>query len=520
MGKRMLFLLILPVLVFSLAGLAQAWQGRMGGMGDPFGLVADESDYLIHPAKITNGQGMRFYGDYRLTYTGVLNWDDELDLFTPAGALLSNFPKETSGNELRHEALLGSSFPLGSGRMGLFFQYSGKRGDYDGKQVEFFAPATFYYDRYDLKSNLDNFALRLLYGLPVGGLKLGGEVQFAYRQEEQEIIFNEDFGGFRNLWTNPFQGGLSLAGWRDFFPFMLPYESHYWEALLKGSLEGKVGPLDVELTLKGGFLFAGDNTYEYQLQSPIGTLVDGFRLRGDVTGWRLGGDLWARYPLSQDLSLPFLVSIDFQDKSRDGDGPSLATGTYSYNSDEQSLHITIGGGLDKELAKGARIAAGIYYNYLQGKNEIKFNQFPTAGGFVDYDYTDFPSSFESQVMLRLAGELALSHAVTLRMGLTPFIGWVREDYTFSSFVSPLATGFTDDVSTDGLHWGIGASIGGTIKFKSITLEPFINGGWQQVHLKGSGDSVINTGVVTTLIDMSKDRDEWSIGGGLSVLFGL
>jgi hypothetical protein len=518
MGKRILFLMILPVLVLALAGVSYGWQGRMGGMGDPFGLVEDESDFLIHPAKIAKGEGIKFYGDYRFTFTGETDWDDELDIFLPTGTLINAFPRGTSERELRHEALMGSSFPLGPGRMGLFFQYSGKRGDYDGKQEEFFAPATFFHDKYDLQSDLDNFALRLLYGLPVGGLKLGGEVQFAYRQEEQEIIFNEDFGaGVRWLWTNPFAGGLALSGWRDFFFFMLPYESRYWEALLKGSLEGKVGPLDLEFTLKGGFLFAGDNTYEYQRQTPIGTLADSSHLRGDVRGWRLGGDVWARYPLAQDLSLPFLVSIDFQEKTRDGDGPSLASGSYSYNSQERRLHLTIGGGLDKELSKVAKIAGGIYYNYLQGNNDIQFKQ--AAGGFADYNYTDFPSSFESQVMLKLAGEFELSPLVTLRMGLTPFIGWVREDYTFSFLASP-AAGLTDDVSTDGLHWGIGASLGGTIKFKPITVEPFINYGWQQLHLKGNGDSVINTGVVTRFFEMNKDRDEWSIGGGFSVLFGL
>ena len=59
-------------------------------MGDPFGLVADESDYLIHPAKIANGQGVRFYGDYRFTYTGVTNWDYHLDAFTPPESSLAS----------------------------------------------------------------------------------------------------------------------------------------------------------------------------------------------------------------------------------------------------------------------------------------------------------------------------------------------------------------------------------------------------------------------------------------------
>jgi hypothetical protein len=118
-------------------------------------------------------------------------------------------------------------------------------------------------------------------------------------------------------------------------------------------------------------------------------------------------------------------------------------------------------------------------------------------------------------MLRLAGEHEFSPMVALRMGLNFFYGWVNEDYKFYySF-----TNYTLDVSPHGSHWGIGASLGGTIKFKPITLEPFIAGGWQQLHLKGGGDRVDATGILN-LYDMSKDRDEWNIGGGFSVLFDL
>jgi hypothetical protein len=187
-------------------------------------------------------------------------------------------------------------------------------------------------------------------------------------------------------------------------------------------------------------------------------------------------------------------------------------------SQEQSLHLTVGGGLDKELAKGARIAAGIYYNYLQGNNDLQVTRYIAAGGWINYDSSDFPASFEHQVMLRLAGELEFSPAVTLRMGLTPFYGWVRENFKFT-YLASAATGFTDNVPTDGYHWGIGTSLGGTIQFKPITLEPFINGGWQQLHLKGDGDRVDATGLVY-LYDMSHDRNEWYVGGGLSILFGL
>lgn len=355
----------------------------------------------------------------------------------------------------------------------------------------------------------------------MGGFKLGGEVQIAHRQEENKALYDEDFGGgSRWLWTNyPWDG---LYWYENNFPLMLPYDSQYWEALFKGSLEGKVGPIDLEFTLRAGFPFGGENTYEYE-QAPNGTPVAGFDLKGDVTGWCIGGDVWLRYPLAEDLSLPFLVRVDYQEKTRDGDGPGLLglTGSnYSYKNQEQSLGITAGGGLDKKLAKGATIAAGIYYSYLQGDNNLKLRQDLGGGAWSNYDYSDFPASIEHQVMLRLAGELALSPVVTLRMGLAPFFGWVRQDFKYSYLNSALF-GYTDDVPTDGYHWGIGASLGATVRiYHGFAVEPFINGGYQQLNLKGDGDSVNSSGVITDLYDMSKDRDEWSIGGGLSVLFDL
>jgi hypothetical protein len=310
MRKRYLVML-LPLLVLGLAGVAHAWQGRMGGMGDPYGLVQDESDFLIHPAKIVKGEGIKFYGGYQFTYTGVLKWDNEVDTFTPAGVLTRSYPRDTSGDELRHEALVGSSFPLGPGRMGLFFTYDGMRGDYDGKDTVLDPVPLIYHDTYDLKSDLDNLAFRLLYGLPVGGFKLGAEAHIAYRQEENKALYyTQTAGGGYNQWTNYIFGGIGpdivgigTGGYNDLFPFMMPYNSSYWKALFKGSLDGKVGPFDLEFTLRGGFLFGGDNKYEFDYQRPIGTPDWRFDLKGDVTGWQIGGDLWLRYPLAKDTPL-------------------------------------------------------------------------------------------------------------------------------------------------------------------------------------------------------------------------
>jgi hypothetical protein len=385
--------------------------------------------------------------------------------------------------------------------MGLFFAYDGMRGDFDGHED---ALATSHFAEYDLTKNFDNVALRLLYGLPVGGVKLGGEVQFAYRQDENK----NDMPGRVNyiLGTANPQSNLT--------PFQLPYDSKYWETLLKGSLEGKVGPLDLEFTLRGGFIFAGDNNFMLTQGSII--VHDG---SSDVTGWRIGGDLWARYPLAKDLSLPFLVRLDYQSKTREGVG--LRDGNanhYPYESQEQSLHLTIGGGVEKEFGKGTRIAAGIYYNHLQGEYDITLREITGIGGQV-WDHRGYPDSIEDQVMLKLAGEFELSPLVTLRMGLVPFYGWVKEDFTFNRGIPNPS--YTDRTALNGDHWGIGASFGATFKFQRFSFEPFVNGGYQQLKLDDDGgERTTSAGTIAQLWEMDKTRNEWSIGGGFSVLYDL
>jgi hypothetical protein len=456
MGKRIFFLLILTVLVFALAGTSAAWQGRMGGMGDPYGLVADEADFLTHPAKIAKGEGTRFYGDYRFSYTGVMDWDYP-DAF------------EIPGNEQRHNALLGAAFPLGAGRMGLFFTYAGMRGDFDGESSG---------EVIQLKSRFDDFALRLLYGLPIGGFNLGGEVQFAYRQEKNEI-YDHTFD-LEESWVND-----------NWIPeYIYPYDSHYWEALFKGSLERQVGPLDLEFTLRGGFIFGGENAW---FRDTINEDEEGgWDVDGAVKGWRIGGDLWLRYPLGDGLTLPVLVRVDYQQKTRDGDGPGFGDydGDYiAYEHKKTDLAITAGGGLDKEFGKDTRIAVGLYYNYLQGRDE--FVRFENG---VEEESETMPDVTEHRALLRIAGERRLSPVVVLRAGINGFYGWRILK----------GAGEYDDFSADGSHWGVGASVGGTITLKRFALEPFISGGFQGLDLSGEG-------VV---------RNEWNIGGGFSILFDL
>ncbi len=495
--KKTLVLIVVVFLLTGLAGIGQAWQGRMRGMNEPYGLLEDESDFLIHPAKIAKGEGVKYYGDYRFNYTHVEDWDYDLDMLTPAGALMGFYNYDGSGEEYNHNSLLGAAFPLGPGRMGVFFTYDGSRGDYDGNE-DLLGLSNFV--KYDLNKDLNNFALRLLYGLPICGFNVGGELQFAYRQEENENAMP----GHLNYTLGTALPMFNLT------PFQLPYDSKYWEALFKGSIDGKLGLLDIDCTVRGGFIFGGDDTFKLTQNT-----IYVHDSSGDVTGWRIGGDMGARYPLAEDLSLPFLVRVDYDDKTRDGTGTRTdGAWYYPYKSHEKNLHLTAGGGVDKELCKGARIAAGIYYNYLQGDYDYTLKE--ALGGAVGqvWDHSDYPDSSEHQVMLRLAGELEVSPAVTLRMGLAPFYGWVKEDFKFNT------TSYTDDISPNGYHWGIGASLGGTIKLKPITLEPFVNFGYQKTKLDDNGDRKNSVGTTTNLWDMDKSRNEWSIGGGFSVLFDL
>jgi hypothetical protein len=120
-------------------------------------------------------------------------------------------------------------------------------------------------------------------------------------------------------------------------------------------------------------------------------------------------------------------------------------------------------------------------------------------------------------MVRLAGEHEFSPLFALRMGLEGFYGWATQDVTFSVFSTPGT--LTVDLSSHGSHWGIGASVGGSIRFRPITLEPFVNAGYQSLDLSGDG-GLFDDGVLMGTFDRDDTRNQWYIGGGLSILFNL
>jgi hypothetical protein len=286
-------------------------------------------------------------------------------------------------------------------------------------------------------------------------------------------------------------------------------------------VEGQVGPLDLEFTLRGGVVISADNdnTLRQNVQAPVGNVTNSFDMDGDVGGWRIGGDFWLRYPLTDTLTLPVLVRADYGEKTRDGDGSFLSDPAVllDYKHKETRLDLAIGGGLDKELAKGTRIAAGIYYNYLRHTEDVSTNIFDTGVFEAAVDFSDFPTLTEHRATVRLAGEHEFSPLFALRMGLEGFYGWAMQDVTFSAVEGPTTLAF--DLSSDGSHWGIGVSLGGSIRFKPITLEPFVNAGYQSLDLSGDMGAFAN-GVLVDTVDRDDTRNQWYVGGGLSVLFDM
>lgn len=558
-----------------LAGLlavpALGWQGRMAGMGDPYGLMEDESDFLIHPARIAGpgaAGGVKWYGHYGFTYRGVTDWSWDMDFAGPVTVLGIPIPLpagvgaslkvDQDGDEFHHDGLLGATFPLGVGRMGLFFTYKGKRGDYDGTTGLFGSiPGTNAAAIFDtgMESDLDNLAFRAMYGLPISKhFKMGGEFQIAYQRDE-----NSYSSVFRNVFVNgtPLFGGILPPGFglsldNDplglLFPFMLPHESRYWEALFKVGLEGSVGASNVGLTLRGGAILAGDNEWNHDLNVSlrpplIPFNVDAFErfdMDGDVSGWRLGGDLWARFPVSPTLSLPFVLRADYLTRSRDGSdigtvgfnvGPPVNVSAvlpilgWSYEHEQTRFDVEVGGGIDWAPSKGTRIGAGLYYNYIYGQDELFVAVTPAPLPFISLgnDFGEIPTSWEHRFKLKLTGETVMSPSFTLRGGLETFLGWVNEEYR--SDLSLFAAGtpglsvLSASSSPDGIRWGVGASVGATAKMGVITLEPYITGGYQEVSLDGGMNTDLLAGIVRVPWDLEKERREWYLGAGVSVLFG-
>ena len=493
MKKNNLSVVAASLIILLLAIPSMAWQGRMAGMGDANGLIEDESDYLIHPANIAAGSGLNFYGNYRLTYNKTTKWDYSIS----SPALSVTYPFSTSGHSWKNEGQLGAAFTLGAGRMGVFFDYTGINGNYSGDQ----SYAGFWYNgyaTYDFSNKINDFALKVIYGLPVQTMKLGAEFQMVYRNEDQETNWRDAGNFFKNyLWSaeDYLENNLN--------PFMIPYQSKYWEAQGKVSVAGSMGPAKYAFTLKGGIPFASDNKFDR-----VGSLS--YTIEGKVKGFKAGGDFWLRVPLYDRMVLPFVVSAGYKTIKRDGVFDAQLPWIVTYEHETKDIFVKVGGGVDFTPANGTKVAAGLYYDFIRTNQSLHASDTNLPTFYVD-EYADMPKYTEHRLTLKTLAEKELSSRIILRGGFNVFYGMVKSDYAYSAYdnfgpFSPL------NISTSGSNVGVNVSAGATVRLDKVRLEPFINAGY--VKYKTSGDGTV--GLFATEAEFNKD--DWLIGAGLSVKF--
>ena len=506
MKKNWLSVFVALLLLAFLAAPVSAWQGRMAGAGDAYGLIEDESDYLTHPAVIAMSKGFNAYGHYRLTYTKTSDWDYTVSL--PSGPYL--YPFKAGGDEWKNEGLLGAAFKLGAGMMGMFFEYTSIRGDYDGSALYdgVFASG---FNTYDMQHKLDDYALRLIYGLPVGAVNLGAEVQIAYRNEEKETLLVEDDGDFYLNFPFGAEGIIEST----LFPYMIPYKSKYWEAQGKVSVAGTMGAAKYALTFKGGFPFASDNKYTAGYYD--GSTLDCQDAEGKVKGYNVGGDFWLRVPVNAKVALPFVVSAGYKKVTRDGDfaSPSgLLISYISYEHEAEYMNVGVGGGVDFTPAKGTKVAAGLYYDYIRTSQKATFDYIDSGSNTFYDDYPDMPTQTEHRLTLKALAEKELTSTLAVRGGFNVFYGYVEADYaTRHIYNGVFEPDYKFDISADGYNAGANASVGATFKLDKVALEPFLNAGYVKYSVDGDGLHGF-----AGPINGENDKADWHVGGGLSVRF--
>lgn len=478
--KRVGLFVLAGVLVLWSVGAASAWQGRMAGMGDPYGLIEDESDFLVNPAKIADlrGEEPRTYLHYRFQYGNV----------SPERSLATADPnpelrRSVDGDVLDHWAQAGEVLPLWNGKLGAFFSYRGHRSDLEGTEG---ANANSY--PVGSVSDLDTFTLKLLYGQSVSsGVNIGLGLDVSYVDMER--------GNSINTMTNEYYDVISYP--LTFFPLTCPLDSRYWEIGGTAGVECEFGTTTLGLTMRGGAAFGGDNSWDSSL---------GFNLDGGVNESRIGGELWARHRLSPSISLPFLVRVDYVDLSWDADQESLSL---SSNGTQRRTALEAGGGIDYAVSRDTRVAAGLYYNFIRSDDDFSF----TRMTILTYNHTRYPGLTEHLARLVLAGETRLSALWVARSGLTVFGGAAEEKYDFDMGVLNTAS----RTSADGTHWGITGYLGATTKFGPVSFEPFVYAGYQELYLNDDS-SETRLGDQVILRKLNEVRRETQVGVGFSLLF--
>jgi hypothetical protein len=505
------FLIVVAILCALLSGApAVAYEGRMSGMAGPFGLVEDESDFLIHPAGIASGKGINYYAVFGGLYERTPKWNYRISEYDPIS--VEHFSYKSDGHAWGAQGRLGMALPAGTGRIGVFLDYAGLRGNYSGYEAHTLDGVTDFGST-RLSTSPDTYGLTFLYGIPAGHGTFGASLGVAYTDEEtREFITSGGIGIRNSIWGALYPPVLNL------YAFMIPYKSTYWEGRGQLSYAGAMGRLPYALTLSGSVPFSSDNKYEYD-EMPGS---NAFTMKGDVNGFNVGLDFWLRYPLRPNLSLPFLVRATYLYLDRDGAGPGpVIEGTpyyFRYEHVKRKGLVEAGGGFDYTPCKGARVAGGLYYNYLYDRETIRIYEDCCAFTHTAlFDYEDYPKKREHRVVAKIAGERNLKPGVALRAGANVYYGWVTGN------LSSAWQGDQDRYSvgvgrngSGGSSWGVNTAMGATWTFTAVSFEPFISAGFRSWDLHGHGVDFLNGTPYQSLGRFT--RTDWLFGLGFALRF--
>ena len=186
--------------------------------------------------------------------------------------------------------------------------------------------------------------------------------------------------------------------------FKFPYDSKYWETNFKASAGATCDrtKLEVNVAGRGGFIWGGDNQLDFRfsdLSTPGSAKMD-----GDVKGWKLGGDLLARYLPRNSLSFPFGIKTEYMRKTRDGDGIGVGEfqgDVFDYNLFNTRFSVEAGGGFDLKTPVSIRIGAGAFYGYTREKEDFSVRQFTMPNAFVESILRNYPDHTEHRITGKL-----------------------------------------------------------------------------------------------------------------------
>ena len=178
------------------------------------------------------------------------------------------------------------------------------------------------------------------------------------------------------------------------------------------------------------------------------------------------------------------------------------------------MNVGVGGGVDFTPAKGTKVAAGIYYDYIRTSQKATFDYIDIGSNTYYDDYPDMPTQTEHRLTLKALAEKEITPTLAVRGGFNVFYGWVEADYTtryaYNGTFNPL---YNFDMSGDGYNAGVNASVGATFKLNKVALEPFLNAGYVKYSVDGDGLHGL-----AGPISGENDKTNWNVGGGLSVRF--